>query len=335
MYVYNGNPNVINYQYTNTNDLMSAVKLLDTYLVVIRSNKVMDAVVERLSKDYPGISAGVISGSLSMGSVAETGVLEVRSRTTDPQLSADICNAVVDVAPAEIIRVVGAGSVEIIDYATVPTGPNPFSPARSAMNGATIGALIAAVLLVLLFLLNRKVTDIKDLKDNYTVPVLSSVRRSKKDSKDNKKVTEKDKKKEKAEDEKFNELDEDDNTNKKDEEKKDEKKEEVTPKKPKRQHTSQQTIEDRGVGYRIQAYTDNNVRTAKAAAQQRARDIAMKFPQYRSYISYKAPAWRLRIGDFKTQREAQAALQRIKSVYPKFAREMVIVRDRINIWSND
>ena len=63
--------------------------------------------------------------------------------------------------------------------------------------------------------------------------------------------------------------------------------------------------------------------------------ITMKFPQYRSYISYKAPSWRLRIGDFKTRGEAQAALQRIKSVYPKFAREMVIVKDRINIWSND
>ena len=153
-----------------------------------------------------------------------------------------------------------------------------------------------------------------------------------------KEVKEKDKKKEKAEEEKINELDEEDTTAKKDEDKKKEeekKKEELTPKKPKRQHTSQQTIENRGVGYRIQAYTDNNPRTAKAAAQQRARDIAMKFPQYRSYITYKAPAWRLRIGDFKTQQEAKAALNRIKSVYPKFAREMVIVRDRINIWSND
>ncbi|MBQ9577251.1 MAG: SPOR domain-containing protein [Muribaculaceae bacterium] len=156
-----------------------------------------------------------------------------------------------------------------------------------------------------------------------------------------KKVKDKDKKKAdpKADEEKLNELDDDDNTSvKKDEDKKkddDKKKEELTPKKPKRQHTSQQTIENRGVGYRIQAYSDNNYKTAKASAQKRARDIAMKFPQYRSYISYKAPAWRLRIGDFKTQREAQAALQRIKSVYPKFAREMVIVRDRINIWSND
>lgn len=139
---------------------------------------------------------------------------------------------------------------------------------------------------------------------------------------------------------KLNELDEDeskDDDKKKDEDKKkdDKKKEEVTPKKPKRNHTSQQTIESRSVGYRIQAYSDNNHKTAKANAQKRARDIAMKFPQYRSYISYKAPSWRLRIGDFKTQREAQAALQRIKSVYPKYAREMVIVRDRINVWSND
>jgi hypothetical protein len=160
-------------------------------------------------------------------------------------------------------------------------------------------------------------------------------------SNSNKKVKEKDKKNvdPKSDEEKLNELDEDttkdskkDEDKKKDEEKK---KEEVTPKKPKRNHTSQQTIESRGVGYRIQAYTDNNPRTAKGAAQKRARDIAMKFPQYRSYITYKAPSWRLRIGDFKTQREAQAALHRIKSVYPNFAREMVIVRDRINIWSND
>lgn len=156
-----------------------------------------------------------------------------------------------------------------------------------------------------------------------------------------KKLKEKDKKKAdpKSEEEKLNELDDEDTNAKKEEDKKKDeekkKKDELTPKKPKRTHTSQQTIESRGVGYRIQAYSDNNYKTAKAAAQKRARDIAMKFPQYRSYISYKAPAWRLRIGDFKTQREAQAALHRIKSVYPKFAREMVIVRDRINVWSND
>ena len=55
MYVYNNNPNLVNYQYASTTDIESAVKLVDTYMIVVRSNKVMDVVAERLSKDYPGI----------------------------------------------------------------------------------------------------------------------------------------------------------------------------------------------------------------------------------------------------------------------------------------
>lgn len=120
----------------------------------------------------------------------------------------------------------------------------------------------------------------------------------------------------------------------KDKEKEKEKVKEKTdkPKQPKRERTTQQTIQGRSVGYRIQAYTDNNQRTAKASAQARARAIAMRFPQYRSYISYNAPSWRLRIGDFKSREEAQAALSRIRGVFPSYAREMTIVRDHINVW---
>ena len=188
--------------------------------------------------------------------------------------------------------------------------------------------------------LNRNGQVTVDAPKELTKRNNANINKQQQSSKD-KKVKEKDKKKAdpNTEDEKLNELDEDNTKEvKKDEEKKkdeDKKREEITPKKPKRNHTSQQTLEDRGVGFRIQAYSDNNYKTAKASAQKRARDIAMKFPQYRSYISYKAPSWRLRIGDFRTRGEAQAALARIKRVYPNFAREMVIVRDRINIWSND
>ncbi|MBQ6595014.1 MAG: polysaccharide biosynthesis tyrosine autokinase [Clostridia bacterium] len=184
MYVYNGNPNLVNYQYTSSSDLNSAVQLLDTYMVVVKSNKVMDAVVERLSTDYPGISAGLIAGSISMRSVSETGVLEVRCTTRNAQMSADICNAVMDVAPAEIIRVVSAGGIEIIDYASVPAFPNGRSLFRKSLTGALAGAVLAGGVLLLLFLLNRKVADEKDITDSYTPPVLAGLRRSREGSKD-------------------------------------------------------------------------------------------------------------------------------------------------------
>ncbi len=184
MYVYNANPNLVNYGYTNTSDLNSAVKLLDTYMVVVRSNKVLDVVAERLAKDYPGITPAYIGSTLSMESVDQTGVVSVRCTTTKPQRSADICNAVMDVAPAEIIRVVSAGSVEIIDYATVPTKPDGYSPMRRSIIGGLAGAAGAAALLVLLFVLYNKVRDTKELDERYTLPVLSSILRTKKDSKD-------------------------------------------------------------------------------------------------------------------------------------------------------
>ncbi len=183
MYVLNGNPNLVNYQYTNANDLNSAVQLLDTYMVVVRSNKVMDVVAERLSTDYPGITTNFISNSLSMGSVSQTGVMRINCVTTNAKLSADICNAVVDVAPAEIIRVVGAGSAEVIDYAEVPYGPDYRNPKRRGVIGALGGAVLAAALLVLLFMLNHKVNEEDELTDAFTPPVLSAVVRDKKNSK--------------------------------------------------------------------------------------------------------------------------------------------------------
>lgn len=182
MYVNNGNPNMEQYQYTNSNDLDSAVQLIDTYLIVVKSEKVMSAVVERLSDQYPGITAGKVSSTLSMASVSETGVASVRSTTNDPKLSRDIVNAVLDAAPSEIIRVVGAGNIEIIDYAVAPMLPDNRGAFRRGVLGGMAGAILAGCILLAMFLMNQRITDAKDLTDNYTPPVLASIQRIKEDN---------------------------------------------------------------------------------------------------------------------------------------------------------
>ena len=179
MYVYNSNPNLVNYQYASSMDLDSAVKLIDTYMIVVKSNKVMEVVTDRLAADYPGIMPGFIASSLHMSSVSETGVVSVSSTTSDPKLSMDITNAVLDVAPEELIRVVGAGSVEVIDYAMEPMYEDNRRPVYRGMLGAVVGVMLSGVILLLLFLFNRRITDSKDLTDAYTFPVLASIKRTK------------------------------------------------------------------------------------------------------------------------------------------------------------
>lgn len=183
MYVGNGNPAATNYQYTSSNDLDSAVKLIDTYMVVIKSNKVLDVITERLAPQYPQITPGFIAGCLSAGSVSETSVLQVRGTTFDPQLSTDIVNAVLDVAPDEIIRVVGVGSCEVIDYANVPMFPDDRGLIRRGILGALFGIIVAGAALLVLFLLDRRIADPKELTDSYTPPVLASIQREKVDEK--------------------------------------------------------------------------------------------------------------------------------------------------------
>lgn len=83
-------------------------------------------------------------------------------------------------------------------------------------------------------------------------------------------------------------------------------------------------------GYRVQVFDDNNARTAKHEAQSRRSQISARFPEFRTYISFNSPYWRVKVGDFRTRSEAEAAMGAIRSAFPGMSSQLRIVRDRIN-----
>ncbi len=87
-------------------------------------------------------------------------------------------------------------------------------------------------------------------------------------------------------------------------------------------------------GYRIQVFSDSNPTTAKGEARARARNISSRFPQYDTYVVYSSPYWRLRVGDFRTHEEANAAAHELKEAFPSYSREIRVVKDRITV-NND
>lgn len=84
------------------------------------------------------------------------------------------------------------------------------------------------------------------------------------------------------------------------------------------------------VGYRVQVYDDNNVRTAKSQAQERKAMIERRFPELQTYIQFNSPYWKVKVGDFRTHSEAEAAMEAIRTVFPSISSQLRIVRDRIN-----
>ncbi|MDB5192413.1 MAG: hypothetical protein JWQ96_1976 [Segetibacter sp.] len=76
-------------------------------------------------------------------------------------------------------------------------------------------------------------------------------------------------------------------------------------------------------GYRIQAANTQNRDEANAVKAEMLR----RFPDEKSYLLYQAPNYRVRVGNFLTQKEAQTMRKMISALYPQ--RGIFIVSDII------
>ena len=83
-------------------------------------------------------------------------------------------------------------------------------------------------------------------------------------------------------------------------------------------------------GYKIQIFSGNQ-RQSKDEAYSRAREIKDVFPEMSTSVTYRAPVWRLRIGDFQTNEEANIFLQDLKKKFPSLGREANVVPDEIKV----
>ncbi len=83
-------------------------------------------------------------------------------------------------------------------------------------------------------------------------------------------------------------------------------------------------------GYRIQIFSGNNQRLAKAEATSKANKVKMEMPELLTYVTFQSPFWKLRVGNYRTSEEANAALLQLKQNFPSW-KEMFIVSDIIKI----
>jgi hypothetical protein len=83
-------------------------------------------------------------------------------------------------------------------------------------------------------------------------------------------------------------------------------------------------------GFRIQAFSGNQ-QNSRAEAEAKAKQIRSLFPDISTDVTYRAPIWRLRVGDFQTNEEASNFMKKFKKEYPTLGREMNIVPDEIKV----
>ncbi|MDL2208546.1 SPOR domain-containing protein [Parabacteroides sp. OttesenSCG-928-O15] len=84
-------------------------------------------------------------------------------------------------------------------------------------------------------------------------------------------------------------------------------------------------------GFRVQVFSGNNQRLSREEASQKEKEIKELLPELSAYITFDAPFWKLRVGDFRTHEEAYHLLRELTTAFPAYGKEMYIVNDKVRI----
>ena len=169
MYVYNEKSRT---EDITTSDLTTSQKLVETYVVILTSNSVLKEVSSKLGGTY---SHDQIRKMTTASPINNTEAFRITVTHENPAVAQRIANTIATVAPAEIIRVVKAGSVEVIDFAELPQSPSSPNIMRNTAMGAMVAFMLSVVGVMLIAMFDTVVKSEEQLVETFNIPVLGVI----------------------------------------------------------------------------------------------------------------------------------------------------------------
>lgn len=161
----------------SSSDISTSKILVNTYIVVLQSDSVLGQVVDTISEyqgkegfEYLGTepyTTGQLRQMISAGSINSTESFSVTVTAHDPYQAKFINDAILYFLPDEIIRVVKAGAVEIIDKASIPTKPSSPSIMKNTVLGGFVGGVLTAAIIVVMSLFDNLIHTEEDLQSEF------------------------------------------------------------------------------------------------------------------------------------------------------------------------
>ena len=153
-------------------NLATSQRLVSTYVNLIESDRVLEKVVEKAGLN---VSAGQIRGMMSASQVETTEIFKVSISNADPEKAAEIANAVLEYAPAEIMAIVTGSSVLPVDDARVPSAPYTPNYTRNCFLGGIVGVVLVIIYVTMKYLLDVRINDAQDIEQMFEYPVLGQI----------------------------------------------------------------------------------------------------------------------------------------------------------------
>ena len=155
-----------------SDQINSATKLVATYSIIIKSDTVLQQVIENLGL---GMTYSELNSRVSVQAVDDTQVMKITVNSTSPEWAQTVCDEILAVSPDIIKEAVEAGSVKVISKASL--NPNPVSPnvKKNTALGAMVGLVLALGVIVLQVILDNKINTEEDVTKYLDMTVLGVI----------------------------------------------------------------------------------------------------------------------------------------------------------------
>ena len=168
----NNNKGVENKDYLSGADLSASQRLVNTYVSISKSERVLEKIAENLNGEY---SVNWLNTAINARQLNDTEIFCIYVLHEDPVEAARIANIAAEVAPVEIASLIEGTSARVIDHAKVPTSRYSPSYSRMTLFGGGVGALCALIFLTILYLSDTRIKEENDLTDLYPLPILGRI----------------------------------------------------------------------------------------------------------------------------------------------------------------
>ncbi len=179
------NPEGSGSQIKSTSDITASRMLTDTYIAIFKNTSFLERVAAKVNETSYAVTSGSveplsarkIGDMLKMSSVNATEVLQIKASSVDPQLSVDVCYAIVETAEVvlrETMNTLTVNSVEG-DNILVPDIPSSPNVKINILLFSFLGLFICCIGIIAYNLLDDTVKVTDDVSEICGYPVIGEI----------------------------------------------------------------------------------------------------------------------------------------------------------------
>lgn len=155
-----------------SDQINSATKLVSTYSIIIKSDTVLQQVIDNLGLN---LTYAQLNKRVTVAAVDDTQVMKITVQSDSPEWARQVCEQIITVAPDVIKEAVEAGSVKVISNASLATEPVSPNIMKNTMLAAAVGFVLVIGIIVLQVLLDNKINTEEDVTKYLDMTVLGVI----------------------------------------------------------------------------------------------------------------------------------------------------------------